>query len=494
MVQKKMARTAVCTPTRHKRKSQSEVKKDQNKKQKKLVISAEEHLTTISAEEVKHIFDLIHPDKFDLAELTAVYTFLESVVFPRIKPVVGGGWLEYFTDTPHHLDVAAWTGAKKKDGRCMVPHRNPVERKKKKKSTLHVELYQIFCPPGFECPEDKRLCHRRQYAPTPDERAAGITVGQTCRCANPHHVVSDTQRQNDREKYSHEGCARQCGESNGNTNTTNVFVADLRAQVWEMANLSLVGSETPCHSSGEERASWTADDPRWDRLHRWRLRHRTWGTRMAAEMGVHVRTIQNYVVGRTFTTSDVVRQKFEPTVRTGRWRLYQAERKLGFKIRDLIPTDELLTPKYVPSLETALGTPSGDESTYITQVITRYIRRSLNASVGRGPKERRSFVSDGNLSVLITRLKGCIWEVANYRVKKWVASTCRWSDPPPVPDCLVFDVDEMKRRVSQRRELGRRSAACDGTREGWNPDDPRWDTPRGRHLLTSEEFGSCDYM
>lgn len=373
------------------------------------------------------ILALVDPDKFDsAAELASTFDWLETYVFPRIEPADGVSLIAYFTDTKHHLDRTVWKGTVKPDGRLMCPHRIPLKRKRRLKSTLHKELHQIFCPRGFECPSNKRLNHRRQYDPTSEERAAGHAVGRTCKCSNWTHVYSDTQRQNMLDKYRIEGGARLYGEANPRTETTNESVADLRAEVWERANAELVGGEQPCTSTTQERSLWAKNDPRWERLTRWRRAHKGWIDAQAELMGVCKRTVQNYCAHRTFRHPHTVRQKFEPTSRSARWRLLQAERRSAFQLAHSIPAP-LLTPDCVPSLEQVLGKPDAEErpSPNMVTALIRCVRRRVNASCGHGPGVRRTFVSDGNLSAILSRLDGEIQAQIANDVECWVACTLR---------------------------------------------------------------------
>ena len=432
-----------------------------------LKIMPRRKLFKVDAEEMSAINELL-PLKFSADIMRQNMDWLANVVLPRIRPT-SESRVVYFTDSGHHLDRTKWVGTVKPDGRLMCPHRDPTLRKERKRCTLYKELHFLFSPSGDECPDEERLCHIRRYEPTPAELAAGHKVGETCKCSNWTHVISDTQSENMRHVRRVEGKGRLVGQDNGRACALNDAVYELRKECWALACEEQTNPSSWPHirrtswpdvvgrTSPSDRAEWTRNDPRWSPFDSWRKNNKSFLHLKAVEFGVSDRTINNYVRHRTFIRENNERHSFEEHLsenaldRAARRSLWRREQAIANKIfRDTIPTS-LADPSHVSSLEAFLGVPEGEPSVRMTQCVARYIRRTLNAEHGVRSKLRRIYVKHENIQDVKRVLRDKVEIQTRYNVGYWVATQLGRA-PPPKPHCLMNDEEKAVRRHAAKRE------------------------------------------
>jgi hypothetical protein len=396
------------------------------------------------------ILDLIDRSKFSDFEWDEIVAFLTETVLPRIKPVPVHGRIVYFTNTDFHLDRSACMPGcftLLPDGRLLCSHRSRA-RRLVAKCSLHKELHRIFCAKGDETVGGCHLRHTISYPPTAADVAAG-TDGPTCKCSNWTHCASSVQLERAKPPPVVSDVVPDTrnitGDANGFTDTPNARVHTLRQECWERANnrYFLVKGERPCYSTVAERSTWSLDDPRWGRLHRWRRENNRGGRsrerktltylqRVAREMSVCPRTINNYLRHQTFGGKALIpredvytfpyRDPFTATTDCIRGEV--------FAMKDSCVPARLLGMSRAASLARWFGTVHTNQT--VTELVVEYVEQAIARTFAREPEpvagssvSEFKWVNRQNLQAVLRALKYRVVPRARTILVSWVDDTLK---------------------------------------------------------------------
>ena len=382
--------------------------------------------------------------------------FVEAVVC-RLKPVDHPlGRAVYFSpdeDQPGrwHLDEDAVVDAPTKRcpsakamtikrGRLMMPDPSLPRGAdgKIKRVTLVNKLYNIYCDVGSEWrPRQGRgreaVCHIYQYPPTPEDLAAGETVGPTCTCGNWTHVVVSTENQRHRAEYENGGGQKpRFGEDNPNTPSANSAVDAMRNEVWALA------TKGKAYVPLETRVKWKPGSKEFAPLRVWVHEHQSVLQTYATMLGVGRRTIKNYLYNATFPKGHPAKKRREfdltPHALCPRRRIREHEERNATFIRNTVER-HLQRPRWIASFEETVGAPEdGAPNVNLYDSILRTLRRTLNKRHGRSARTRQRWIKASNYCGIRDVDLPSIMHEVNAKVRRWLAERrgeARYADVTP---------------------------------------------------------------